>query len=107
MIARLWRGRATRPGAETYRCHVVETVFPALKQIPGHMGAFLLSRQVGEQVAVRQRGVRLARAVDHALRLLPVRHEPVVERLRGGYRKHVGQLVQPLRPGQRYKLISE
>jgi heme-degrading monooxygenase HmoA len=50
MIARLWRGRASREGAEAYRRHALETVFPHLKQIAGHEAAFLLTRQAGEQV---------------------------------------------------------
>jgi heme-degrading monooxygenase HmoA len=52
MIARLWRGRASREGAEAYRRHALETVFPHLKQIVGHAAAFLLTRTVGDHVEI-------------------------------------------------------
>jgi heme-degrading monooxygenase HmoA len=45
MIARIWRGQAAAENAEAYRRHATEHVFPALAGIPGHEGAFLLSRE--------------------------------------------------------------
>jgi heme-degrading monooxygenase HmoA len=47
MIARLWRGRAaTAANADAYFRHVTGTVFPALKDLAGHRGAWLLRREV-------------------------------------------------------------
>jgi heme-degrading monooxygenase HmoA len=52
MIARLWRGRATREGAEAYRRYALGTVFPQLRRIAGHEAAFLLNRPVGDTVEI-------------------------------------------------------
>src|SRR6266446_8123316 len=50
MIARIWRGRtATTANAEAYFQHVTGTVFPALKELAGHRGAWLLRREVDGQ----------------------------------------------------------
>ena len=47
MIARLWRGRAaTAANADAYFQHVTGTVFPSLKDLAGHHGAWLLRRDV-------------------------------------------------------------
>ena len=47
MIARLWRGVAVARNADAYQRHATTTVFPALREIAGHRGAFLLRRSVG------------------------------------------------------------
>jgi len=44
MIARLWRGVADASNADVYQRHATATVFPALREIPGHRGAYLLRR---------------------------------------------------------------
>lgn len=46
MIARLWRGRATAGKADAYARHATRTVFPGLKAMAGHRGAWLLRRDV-------------------------------------------------------------
>jgi heme-degrading monooxygenase HmoA len=46
MIARVWRGQATREGADAYRRHFTESVRPALASVSGHRGAIVLSREV-------------------------------------------------------------
>jgi heme-degrading monooxygenase HmoA len=46
MIARLWRGQATTANADAYSRHVTGTVFPSLKALAGHRGAWLLRRDV-------------------------------------------------------------
>lgn len=46
MIARLWRGRAGTGNADAYARHATRTVFPALKAMVGHRGAWLLRRDV-------------------------------------------------------------
>lgn len=52
MIARVWRGEAASAEAgEAYRRHVTGSVFPALRDIPGHRGAWLLRREEGSRVA--------------------------------------------------------
>lgn len=50
MIARIWRGRATEGNADRYRRHATEHVFPSLTQLPGHQGAYLLTRKTGDEV---------------------------------------------------------
>ena len=49
MIARLWRGQATNAKADAYFRHVTGTVFPSLKDLAGHRGAWLLRREVDGQ----------------------------------------------------------
>ena len=50
MFARIWQGEATGENAEAYRHHVTRSVFPSLRAIPGHRGAWLLRREEGERV---------------------------------------------------------
>jgi heme-degrading monooxygenase HmoA len=50
MIARTWRGRATRQNAPAYVKHFTETVVPGLGALPGHRGASLLQRELDGQV---------------------------------------------------------
>ncbi|MGH7126559.1 MAG: antibiotic biosynthesis monooxygenase family protein, partial [Stellaceae bacterium] len=47
MIARLWRGVAVAGNADAYQNHATTKVFPALREIAGHRGAYLLKRSVG------------------------------------------------------------
>jgi heme-degrading monooxygenase HmoA len=49
MIVRIWRGQATNAKADAYFQHVTGTVFPSLKGLAGHRGAWLLRRQVDGQ----------------------------------------------------------
>ncbi|WP_020667235.1 antibiotic biosynthesis monooxygenase family protein [Amycolatopsis nigrescens] len=53
MIMRIWRARATRAGAESYRAHFTETVLPALERVPGHLGAWLLVRGEAEPLEIQ------------------------------------------------------
>jgi heme-degrading monooxygenase HmoA len=47
MIARLWSGyAATAANADAYFQHATGTVFPSLKDLAGHRGAWLLRRDV-------------------------------------------------------------
>lgn len=46
-VLRLWKGRAAAARAGEYARHVRESVFPHIKGIPGHRGAYLLQRSVG------------------------------------------------------------
>jgi len=45
-ILRLWKARSTVPKASAYVRHASEKVFPKLRGIPGHRGAYLLRRAV-------------------------------------------------------------
>lgn len=49
-VLRLWRGRATVPKAADYVRHATQTVFPEVQSLPGHRGAYLLRRSVGDGV---------------------------------------------------------
>jgi len=49
MIARIWRGQATNAKADAYFRHATATVFPSLKDLAGHRGAWLLRRQADGQ----------------------------------------------------------
>ncbi|HZU35852.1 MAG TPA: YciI-like protein [Gemmataceae bacterium] len=44
MIMRMWRGRCAPDKAGDYAQHALQKVFPALQQIEGHRGAYLLRR---------------------------------------------------------------
>lgn len=50
MFLRLWRGSAVGTNADAYQRHVTGSVFPTLKDIPGHRGACLLRREAGGAV---------------------------------------------------------
>ena len=51
MIVRLWRGEAATPAkAHAYLEHVTGTVFPSLKALPGHVGAWLLRREADGKI---------------------------------------------------------
>lgn len=49
-VLRLWKGRATAAKAEDYVRHASQTVFPQVQALPGHRGAYLLRRSVGDGV---------------------------------------------------------
>ena len=46
----MWKGRATVAKAEEYVRHASEKVFPEIRSLPGHRGAYLLRRSVGNTV---------------------------------------------------------
>ncbi len=47
MIARLWRGQAGTPAnADAYFRYLTGTLFPSLKELAGHRGAWILRREV-------------------------------------------------------------
>ena len=50
MIARTWHGRATLEKAGDYERHFATDVVPNLKGIAGHLGAYLLRREVDGEV---------------------------------------------------------
>ncbi len=50
MVVRVWRGQATRENAPAYYRHVTGKVFPELKEIAGHKGAYLLQRETAAGV---------------------------------------------------------
>jgi heme-degrading monooxygenase HmoA len=45
MIARIWRGTASADNAPRYAEHATGHVFPSLAALPGHRGAYLLTRE--------------------------------------------------------------
>ncbi|CAN5406821.1 hypothetical protein BH10PSE6_BH10PSE6_52870 [soil metagenome] len=49
MIVRIRRGQAAADKADAYFKHVTATVFPELKALAGHQGAWLLRREVDGQ----------------------------------------------------------
>lgn len=50
MILRMWRALATADKADDYVQHATRKVFPALRAIEGHRGAYLLRRDLGGAV---------------------------------------------------------
>jgi heme-degrading monooxygenase HmoA len=50
MIARAWRGFAKPERADAYRRHFTAKVAPHLKDLSGHVGAFLLQKERGDEV---------------------------------------------------------
>jgi hypothetical protein len=47
LISRQWRGLAKADQAQSYVKHLREETFPALRALPGFVGASILSRDVG------------------------------------------------------------
>ena len=47
LIARIWRARASAENVDGYVQYATRNVFPSLKAIEGHRGAYLLRRTVG------------------------------------------------------------
>lgn len=50
MIIRAWRGRASRSRGDVYPKHFREAVIPALRDVPGFLGAQLSRRAEGDEV---------------------------------------------------------
>jgi heme-degrading monooxygenase HmoA len=50
MIFRHWRGLAPKTTADAYEAHATQTVFPTLRTMTGHRGAWLLRRDMEGQV---------------------------------------------------------
>jgi hypothetical protein len=46
MILRMWKGQSTAERAGEYIRHATRTVFPKLREIEGHRGAYLLRRPI-------------------------------------------------------------
>ncbi len=49
-VVRVWRGQAEPRNADAYARHVTTRVFPSLKTIAGHRGAYLLRRPISGRV---------------------------------------------------------
>ncbi|MGE0769133.1 MAG: antibiotic biosynthesis monooxygenase [Hyphomicrobiaceae bacterium] len=50
MMVRIWRGLADPDKADSYARHVSTHVFPKLRGIAGHRGAYLLRRETNGQI---------------------------------------------------------
>jgi len=50
MVVRTWRGQTTRDNRDAYVRHVTQNVFPKLKSISGHRGAYLLQKESKDRV---------------------------------------------------------
>jgi heme-degrading monooxygenase HmoA len=50
MIARTWRARAAADRRQLYPRHFADVVLPKLRALPGFLGAYLLQREVGQEV---------------------------------------------------------
>jgi beta-xylosidase len=51
MITRVWRGWTTPSDADAYQQFLFSNLFPAMQELPGFLGADVLRRQDGRQVA--------------------------------------------------------
>lgn len=51
MIARLWHGWTSPDNAEPYERFLREQMFPSMRRVPGFLGAELLRRDAGDEVA--------------------------------------------------------
>jgi heme-degrading monooxygenase HmoA len=51
VIARIWRGWTTRVNADAYAQFLQTTMFPSMHSVHGFLGAELLRREDGEEVA--------------------------------------------------------
>jgi len=50
MVLRMWKGRSTAEQSAKYVDHVTKKVFPLLRSIEGHRGAYLLQRVVNNAI---------------------------------------------------------
>ena len=50
MISRVWRGETMSANESAYRTFLTSRIFPTLKKIPGHRGAYLLRREKDRNV---------------------------------------------------------
>ena len=50
MIGRLWHGWAIRANASAYEALLRSEVLPGIHRVPGYRGAYLLRRDLGEEV---------------------------------------------------------
>jgi antibiotic biosynthesis monooxygenase (ABM) superfamily enzyme len=51
VIARLWHGWTSHDNAEPYERFLREQMFPSMQRVPGFLGAELLRRDAGDEVA--------------------------------------------------------
>jgi heme-degrading monooxygenase HmoA len=51
VIARLWRGWTSRENADVYERFLREQMFPSIHRIEGFLGADLLRREAGDEIA--------------------------------------------------------
>jgi antibiotic biosynthesis monooxygenase (ABM) superfamily enzyme len=51
VIARVWRGWTSRENAEPYERFLREQMFPSIHRVPGFLGAELLRRDAGDEIA--------------------------------------------------------
>jgi heme-degrading monooxygenase HmoA len=51
VIARIWRGWTTSEDADAYEDFLRTTMFPSIHEVPGFLGADLLRRDDGDEVA--------------------------------------------------------
>lgn len=51
MIARLWHGWTSRENAAPYERFLREHMFPSMERVPGFLGAELLRREDGDEIA--------------------------------------------------------
>jgi antibiotic biosynthesis monooxygenase (ABM) superfamily enzyme len=51
VIARIWRGWTTPENADAYEDFLRTTMFPSIHEVPGFLGADLLRRDDGDEVA--------------------------------------------------------
>ena len=52
MLARSWTGRASPENAAGYVEYFKKSVFPELRRIEGHRGAYVLQRSLGDTVEI-------------------------------------------------------
>lgn len=50
MVVRIWTARASAEKEAAYVSHATASVFPALKALPGHWGAYVLQRETEDGV---------------------------------------------------------
>jgi heme-degrading monooxygenase HmoA len=52
MIVRVWTARALPANAPRYASHLRNGVLPVIETLPGYLGATLLERQDGDEIAI-------------------------------------------------------
>lgn len=66
MVARVWKGWARPADADRYQAHLTERIFPGMRTLAGHAGAWVLRRPAGDSVEFIVMSLWASRDAIHA-----------------------------------------
>ena len=95
MIGRLWRGATRRGDAEAYRRFLAGDLLPGLLEIDGYRGAYVLTREAGDEVEFLTLTFFESMDAVHAF-AGPTPEQPVIEAEAARVLVHIGERVEHL-----------